>query len=186
MVNGAYRGSRAILNHLDTKNFCVTITIDSVRLVNTFLKCLFYWFFLFLSIGTGTSQRTSPRWSPVRRHLQDKHRLNAHPPQPFPVHNKPITCDLLCERLWCTGSWRWRATLPRWQSCGMAGSSCRGSSEAVEALRAAPWLHLGDVSNRAAPRLPCRRSAREGRRFPIPRTFSKSFEKNHFDLSYFE
>lgn len=33
VVNGAYRGYRAILNELDEKNFCVTITIDSVRLI---------------------------------------------------------------------------------------------------------------------------------------------------------
>jgi len=29
VVNGAYRGCRAILNHLDVTNFCVSITIDS-------------------------------------------------------------------------------------------------------------------------------------------------------------
>ena len=30
VVNGAYRGCRALLNKLDADNFCVTITIDSV------------------------------------------------------------------------------------------------------------------------------------------------------------
>lgn len=32
VVNGAYRGSKAILKSLDAKNFCVTIVIDSVTL----------------------------------------------------------------------------------------------------------------------------------------------------------
>jgi hypothetical protein len=31
IVNGAYRGCRAILKSLDAKNFCVSITIDSVK-----------------------------------------------------------------------------------------------------------------------------------------------------------
>lgn len=30
VVNGAYRGYRAVLKSLDAKHFCVTITIDSV------------------------------------------------------------------------------------------------------------------------------------------------------------
>ncbi len=30
VVNGAYRGHRAILEALDAKNFCVTIQIDQV------------------------------------------------------------------------------------------------------------------------------------------------------------
>lgn len=31
VVNGAYRGTRAILEALDTANFCVSVRIDQVR-----------------------------------------------------------------------------------------------------------------------------------------------------------
>ncbi len=44
VVNGAYRGHRAILEALDTKNFCVTIQIDQVRLIYeyTINQCAYF------------------------------------------------------------------------------------------------------------------------------------------------
>lgn len=37
VVNGGYRGCRAILKNLDANNFCVTIVIDSVKIIYNFL-----------------------------------------------------------------------------------------------------------------------------------------------------
>ena len=58
VVNGAYRGYRAILKSLDTKNFCVTIVVDSVSLSNISARDVNYKSFC---ISAGTSKRTSCR-----------------------------------------------------------------------------------------------------------------------------
>ena len=40
VVNGAYRGLRAVLESLDTEHFCASIKIDQVRLMCHVLKCI--------------------------------------------------------------------------------------------------------------------------------------------------
>lgn len=59
VVNGAYRGYRAVLKSLDAKHFCVTITIDSVLIFEmSSISYQLLHFLVFLLI-TGARQRTN-------------------------------------------------------------------------------------------------------------------------------